>query len=121
MNAAPFLCKASVTWHVILGWSGVVARPSPPQNAWASLSNSLSAKDFVEQLDLVVKQAEQSLNNLEREAQTKGVPIENDPVAKALQNELNSFLNTYKGVGQSSTLKSIDEMSEEEIDAELNG
>lgn len=75
------------------------------QNAWASLSNSLSAEDFVEQLDLVVKQAEQSLNNLEREARTKGVPIENDPVAKALQNELSSFLSTYKGVGQTSSTK----------------
>lgn len=91
------------------------------QGAWASLSNSLNAEDFVEQLDLVVTQAEQSLANLEREAERKGVKIQNDPVANALQNELNSFLNTYKGIGQSSTLKSIDEMSEEEIDAELNG
>tara|TARA_R100000234_G_scaffold51852_1_gene31095 strand:+ start:15297 stop:16451 length:1155 start_codon:yes stop_codon:yes gene_type:complete len=91
------------------------------QNAWGSLSNSLNAQDFVKQLDIVVKQAEQSLANLEREAQTKGVPIEADPVAKALQDELNSFLNTYKtGVGGTSTLKPIDEMTPEEIDAELN-
>ena len=91
------------------------------QGAWASLSNSLNAKDFVSQLDLVVDQAEKSLANLEREALDKGVSIENDPVAKALQTELNSFLDAYKGIGQtSSTLTPIDEMTEEQIDAELN-
>ena len=73
------------------------------QGAWASLSNSLNAKDFVSQLDLVVEQAEKSLANLEREALDKGVSIENDPVAKALQTELNSFLDAYKGIGQTSS------------------
>jgi len=38
-----------------------------------------------------------------------------------LQTELNSFLDAYKGIGQtSSTLTPIDEMTEEQIDAELN-
>jgi hypothetical protein len=83
------------------------------QASWAALDITLGADEFKGQLDIVVDRMNETIKSIER-----GLEEFPDPLIQEYLDEMKIFVQDYSNVGF--TQKDVNEMSEEEIDRELN-
>ena len=85
------------------------------QATWTSLDPNLGAKEFKRRMDSFNTQLDSVIRGIELGMEESGIT---DPVAIDLIKEMKNLSSAYKDIGQAQ--KSIDDMSPEEIEAELN-
>lgn len=85
------------------------------QATWTSLDPNLGAKEFKRRMDSFNTQLDSVISGIELGMEESGIT---DPVAIDLIKEMKNLSSAYKDIGQAQ--KSIDDMSPEEIEAELN-
>ena len=85
------------------------------QATWTSLDPNLGAKEFKRRMNSFNTQLDSVIRGIELGMEESGIT---DPVAIDLIKEMKNLSSAYKDIGQAQ--KSIDDMSPEEIEAELN-
>lgn len=83
------------------------------QASWAALDITLGAEEFKGQLNIVVDKMNETIKSMER-----GLKEFPDPLIQEYLDEMKIFVQDYSNVGTAQ--KDINEMSEDEIDRELN-
>ena len=83
------------------------------QASWAALDITLGADEFKGQLDIVFDRMNETIKSMER-----GLEEFPDPLIQEYLDEMKIFVEDYSNVGTAQ--KDINQMSEEEIDRELN-
>lgn len=83
------------------------------QASWAALDITLGAEEFKGQLNIVVDRMNETIKSIER-----GLEEFPDPLIQEYLDEMKIFVQDYSNVGTAQ--KNINQMSEEEIDRELN-